>query len=197
MKGNCLLSLLVLKLLVAVVLAYLIGSFPTGVILGKLWGGIDMRQVGSTHTGGMNVARSVGIGAGILTFFVDASKGIIAVAIGQALTHTLGSVTVTGTMATAGHCWSLYTGLHGGMGLSTLGAILFYLQPLAVLAAVPLWLVLYILVRHPPRTTMALMLTLAPLLWLLGAPPVVIVLGLLAGGAIFIKHIPDFNRIYD
>jgi glycerol-3-phosphate acyltransferase PlsY len=187
-----------LKLLMAGVLAYLIGSFPTGVILGKLWGGIDVRQVGSTHTGGMNVIRSVGIGAGILTVLVDAAKGIIAVAIGQALAHGPWSVTVTGVMATAGHCWPLYTGFHGGMGLMTLGAIFFYyVQPLAVLAVVPLWFVLYIVIRHPPRTTMALMLTVPLLLWLLGEPLAVIVLGLLAGGVIFIKHIPDFNRVYD
>ena len=186
-----------LKLVIAGVLAYLIGSFPTGVMLGKLWGGIDVRLVGSTHTGGMNVARSVSIGAGILTFFVDASKGIIAVAIGQALTHSPWSVTVTGAMATAGHCWPLYTGFHGGMGLSTLGSIFFYLQPLTLLAMVPLWFVLHIIIRHSPRTTMALMLAVPLLLWLLGEPLAVIVLGLLAGGVIFIKHIPDFNRIYD
>jgi len=186
-----------LRLLMAGVLAYLIGSFPTGVILGKLWGGMDVRQAGSTHTGGLNVARSVGIGAGILTFLVDTAKGIIAVAIGQALTHSPWSVTMSGVMATAGHCWPLYAGFHGGMGLSTLGAILFYVQPLVVLAVIPLWFVLYIVVRHPPRATMVLMLALPPLLWLLGEPPAVIVLGLLAGGVIFTKHIPDFNRVYD
>jgi len=188
---------MVLKLLIAGVLAYLIGSFPTGVILGKLWGGIDMRQVGSTHTGGMNVARSVGIGAGIVTVLGDAAKGIIAVAIGQALTNSPWSVTVTGVMATAGHCWPLYAGFHGGMGLTTLGTILFCLQPLAVLAAVLLWFVLYIVIRHSPRTTMVLMLALPPLLWLLGAPLAIIALGLLAGGVVLIKHIPDFNRVYD
>jgi glycerol-3-phosphate acyltransferase PlsY len=186
-----------LKLLIASALAYLLGSFPTGVILGKLWGGIDVRQVGSTHTGTMNVVRSVSIGAGVLTCLVDAAKGVIAVAIGQALTHSHWSVTVTGVMATAGHCWPVYTGFHGGMGLTTLGAILLYLQPLAVLAAVPLWFVLYIVIHHSPRTTMALMLTVPLLLWLLDEPLAVIVLGLLAGGAIFIKHIPDFNRVYD
>lgn len=186
-----------LRFLTAGVLAYFIGSFPTGVILSKLWGGIDIRQTGSTHTGGMNVARSVGMRAGVLTFLVDAAKGIIAVAIGLALAHSPWSVTVSGVMATAGHCWPLYTGFHGGMGLSTLGAIFFYLQPLVVLAVVPLWFVLYVVIRHPPRATMALMLTIPPLLWLLGAPLSVIVLGLLAGGVIFIKHIPDFNRVYD
>jgi glycerol-3-phosphate acyltransferase PlsY len=191
------LSLLVLKLLMAGVLAYLIGSFPTGVILGRLWGGIDVRRVGSTHTGGMNVIRSVGIGVGILTALVDAAKGIIAVAVGQVLTHSPWSVTVTGVMATAGHCWPLYTAFHGGMGLMTLGAIFIYLQPLAVLAVVPLWFVLYIVIRHPPRTTMALMLTVPLLLWLLGEPLEIILLGLLAGGVIFIKHIPDFHRVYD
>lgn len=188
---------MLLKFLMAGALAYLIGSFPTGVILSKLWGGIDIRQVGSTHTGGMNVARSVGTGAGTLTFLVDAAKGIIAVAIGQALTHNPWSVTVSGVMATAGHCWSLYSGFHGGMGLSTLGAIFFYLQPLAVLAVVPLWFVLYVVIRHPPRATMALMLIVPLLLWLLGEPLAVIVLGLLAGGVIFVKHIPDFNRAYN
>jgi glycerol-3-phosphate acyltransferase PlsY len=186
-----------LELFLAGVLAYLIGSFPTGVILGKLWGRIDVRQVGSTHTGTMNVVRSVGIGAGILTCLVDAAKGIIAVAIGQALTPSPWSVTVTGVMATAGHCWPLYTGFHGGMGLTTLGAIFLYLQPLAVLAVVPLWFVLYLVIRHPPRATMALMLAIPLLLWLLGESLAVIVLGLLAGGVVFIKHIPDSNRVYD
>ncbi len=188
---------MVLKLLVVGALAYLIGSFPTGVILSKLWGRIDIRQVGSTHTGTMNVARSVSVGAGILTCLVDAAKGIIAVAIGQALTHNPWSVTVSGAMATAGHCWPLYVGFHGGMGLTTLGAIFFYIQPLAVLAVVPLWAILYLVIRHPPRTTMALMLIVPLLLWLLGEPPTVIALGLLAGGVIFIKHLPDFNRVYD
>jgi glycerol-3-phosphate acyltransferase PlsY len=187
-----------LEFFLASVLAYLIGSFPTGVILGKIWGGVDVRQVGSTHTGGLNVIRSVGIGAGILTVLVDAAKGIIAVAIGQALTPSPWSVTVTGVMATAGHCWPLYTGFHGGMGLTTLGAIFLYLQPLAVLAVVPLWFVLYLAIRHPPRATMALMLAVPLLLWLLLSEPLpVIVLGLLAGGVILIKHIPDFNRVYD
>jgi hypothetical protein len=62
---------------------------------------------------------------------------------------------------------------------------------------IPLWFVLYMVIRHPPRTTMALMLAVPPLLWLLGEPLAVIVLGLLAGGVIFIKYIPDFNRVYD
>jgi glycerol-3-phosphate acyltransferase PlsY len=186
-----------LKLLIASVLAYLNGSFPTGVILGKLWGGVDIRRVGSTHTGTLNVVRSISIGAGILTCFVDAAKGIIAVAIGQALTPSPWSVTVTGVMATTGHCWPLYTGFHGGMGLTPLGAIFLYLQPLVVLAVVPLWFVLHIVIRHSPRTTMALMLAVPLLLWLLGEPPAVIVLGLLAGGVILIKHIPDFNRVYN
>ena len=82
------------------------------------------------------------------------------------------------------------------MGLSTLGAISFYLQPLVVLVAAPLWFILYRIIRHPPRATMALMLTVPLLLWWLGEPLAVIVLGLLAGGVIFIKHIPDFNRAY-
>jgi glycerol-3-phosphate acyltransferase PlsY len=188
---------MVLKLFMVAVLAYLIGSFPTGLILGKLWGGTDIRQMGSTHTGTMNVTRSVSIGAGILTCFVDAAKGIISVAIGQALTHSPWSVTVSGVMATTGHCWPLYAGFHGGMGLTTLGAIFLYLQPLVVLAVVPLWFALYIVIRHPPRTTMTLMLAVPLLLWLLGEPAAVISLGLLAGGIILIKHIPDFNRVYD
>jgi glycerol-3-phosphate acyltransferase PlsY len=186
-----------IKLLVAGVLGYLIGSFSPGVVLGKLWGRIDIRQVGSTHTGTMNVARSVSIGAGLLTFLVDGAKGIIAVAIGQALIHSPWSATVTGVMVTAGHCWPLYTGFHGGMGLTTLGAIFLYLQPLAFLTVVPLWFVLYVFIRHSPRTTMTLMLTVPLLLWLLGEPLTFIILGLLAGGVIFIKHIPDFNRVYD
>ena len=117
-----------MALILAGILAYLIGSFPTGVVISRRWAGVDVRHTGSGHTGGMNVARNVNLLLGVLTVLVDAAKGIIAVALGQAMAGSPWAVPVAGMAATAGHCWPLYTGFRGGMGLATLGGIFFYVQ---------------------------------------------------------------------
>jgi glycerol-3-phosphate acyltransferase PlsY len=72
-------SLSVWNVLLAMLAGYLIGSFPTGVIVGRLWGGRDPRMVGSGHTGGTNVFRNVNRTAGVITAVIDTAKGALAV----------------------------------------------------------------------------------------------------------------------
>ena len=79
-----------LRLVFIGAVAYLIGSFPTGVLLTRTWVGVDPRLLGSTHTGGLNVWRVTGrLWLAVLTALVDGAKGIIAVQVAGELAPTL------------------------------------------------------------------------------------------------------------
>jgi len=187
----------ILSWIVAGVAAYLIGAIPTGVILGRVFSQQDVRRAGSTHTGGRNVMRVMGLRAGILAVVTDAGKGITAVANSQWLgTGDVGLV-LAASLAVAGHCWPVYTRFHGGMGLATGCGILFWLAPdvLAVLFIV--WAVLHFgLLHHAARAVGISVLTLPVIIVLLGKPPVLLYTGLAVGLVVFIRYIPDFQRSY-
>jgi len=184
-------------LFLAGVVAYLIGSLPTGVLLSRTWAGVDPRLIGSAHTGGLNVLRITGRPwLAVLTVLVDGAKGIIAVGVGSWLAPTPWALPVAGVMAAVGHCWPLYTCFQGGMGLSTLGAILLFVQPVVILAVTILWLVLYRVTRHSARAMLMAMIIAGPTLWLLGESGPVVALGVTGCLALMVRHFSDWHRVY-
>jgi glycerol-3-phosphate acyltransferase PlsY len=186
-----------LRLLAAGIAAYLIGSFPTGVLLGRALAGVDPRYAGSSHTGGLNLFRVTGRpGLAMLTMFVDAAKGVMAVVMGSRLAPTPWVLPVAGVMATVGHCWPLYARFRGGMGLSTLGVVLLFIQPLLILAVAVLWFALYLATRHPARAMLLALLTVGPTLWLLGESGPVVTLGLIGSLILIVRHFGDWHRDY-
>lgn len=189
-----------LQFIIAGLVAYLIGSFPTGVVVSRLAGGPDVRYHGSGHIGGTNTIQLVGVWAGATVAVIDALKGLVAWTVAYII--TLGSpwaLPLAGTMAVIGHCWPIYTKFHGGMGLATGGALILILSPLTIALAIPVWTVLYVGVykkKYSPRCvtiTMPIVTGLSLLFlplainvqWLLVL--LMIVLG--------IRHLPEWNRI--
>ena len=191
-----------LGILLAGVWGYLVGAVPTGVIVARLRKGTDVRHHGSGHTGGTNVARVAGARAGVITILVDGLLGVAAVAIAELVTHNVWAAAVAGVMAVVGHDWSIYIGFDGGIGLAKLTGAMVALGPIrafATLAAVTLlWLCFTRLLHfHRARSTILAMLTVGPLLWLMGALPPAVLLGALGGAMVIIKTIPDRNREYE
>ncbi|HEY74821.1 MAG TPA: glycerol-3-phosphate acyltransferase [Thermoflexia bacterium] len=183
------------------VLGYLLGAIPTGVIVVRLARGVDVRQQGSGHTGGLNVSRAAGLWAGVLTGVVDLFLGMGAVIVAVLWTGNPWAAALAGVMAIVGHNWSIFIRFGGGIGLSTLAGSLFGLHPLIALkagvTAATLWFVLVGLLHvHRARSTIFVMLTVGPLLWAFGAPLPVILLGALGGLVVAVKSIPDWNRTY-
>jgi glycerol-3-phosphate acyltransferase PlsY len=193
---------MLLETLLAGVWGYLVGAVPTGVIVARLRQGTDVREHGSGHTGGTNVARVAGGRAGIITVLIDGLLGLGAVAIAEIVTGNPWAAAVAGGMAVVGHDWSIYIGFDGGIGLAKLtGAMVAFGPPrgFATLFAITLlWLFLTKLLRfHRARSTILATLTVGPLLWLMGATPPAILLGTLGGAMVIIKTIPDWNREYE
>jgi glycerol-3-phosphate acyltransferase PlsY len=192
----------ILDLLIAGLLGYLLGAVPTGVLIGRAVQAPDARWSGSGHTGGLNVSRSAGIWAGVLTGVIDALLGLGAVAGALALTDNPWAATAAGVMAVAGHNWSVFIRFRGGIGLSTLFGAIFYLSPVAagvlLIVLLPLWLMAIKLLHvHRARATILLTTAVGPLLWLLQLLWPGILLGALGGVMVIVKTLPDWNRQYD
>ncbi len=152
--------------------AYLIGSVPFGFVVAKLHG-IDIRTVGSGNIGATNVFRSVSRGAGILTFALDVSKGILGVVVAPFLAMSVTGINATGlqlplfcgALTIVGHNWSCFLGFKGGKGIATSAGMLIALAPQCVGIAFLGWLIVFLLTRYVSVASMAACLVLAVAVW--------------------------------
>ncbi len=134
---------------VAVVAAYAIGAVPIGFLVTRAVGVGDIRRHGSGNIGATNVLRAAGWAPALLTLIGDIVKGYGAVWLGEHLAGREAVATaVCAVAAVLGNCWSVFLGFRGGKGVATgLGALL-RLVPLAVLPAIPVWLVIALTTRY-------------------------------------------------
>jgi glycerol-3-phosphate acyltransferase PlsY len=96
-----------------------LGAVPFGLLVGKAFGGADIRRAGSGNIGATNVTRSLGPAAGVLTLLLDVSKGALAAWAGGALGGGPAGASLSGLAAVLGHIFPVYLGFHGGKGVAT------------------------------------------------------------------------------
>lgn len=112
---------------------YLLGSVPTGLIVGRLVKGIDIRKFGSGKVGATNSLRTLGAAPSAVVFAGDVGKAAIMVLVARWVGAPTTIQTLAGVAAVAGHCWSAYIAFGGGRGVaSSLGAVL-AISPVAAL----------------------------------------------------------------
>ena len=100
--------------------AYLLGSVPFGLLLGKLFGAADVRKAGSGNVGATNVARVAGPLAGIFTLALDGAKGAAAVWLAARFANESAAwMIVAGLAALIGHCFPVWLRFRGGKGVAT------------------------------------------------------------------------------
>lgn len=134
--------------IVAVIIAYLLGSVPSGLIVVKLVSGRDIREVGSGRTGGTNALRAAGLAAGLLTAFFDILKGFLSVYLARILTQgqAPGLEALCAVAAVAGHNWPIFLKFKGGAGTGPNVGAAIALWPWSGLIVIPLTaLILYLL----------------------------------------------------
>jgi len=107
--------------IVLVVAAYALGAIPWGVVLGKTFAGIDVRDYGSKSIGATNALRVLGRKFSIAVLILDMVKGVLPVVIGRAAGLPDWSIGLAALAAVVGHCWSPYIGFTGGKGVATGG----------------------------------------------------------------------------
>ena len=111
------------------VIAYLLGSISFGMIVAKLKGGPNLREVGSKNTGATNVLRVMGVKTGFLVFALDILKALIACIIGR-LWMGLNGAMVAGLAVVIGHNWPCFFQFKGGKGVASTLAVMLMTFPI-------------------------------------------------------------------
>jgi glycerol-3-phosphate acyltransferase PlsY len=190
--------LTVLSYLGAIAIGYLLGSFPSGYVVGRLRG-IDVRQWGSGRIGGTNVLRSAGPWAAILVVLGDVAKGVLAVFVAKALVGAPSAEVLAGLAAILGHDFSIFVTFSGGRGVATtLGALgALYLPAALILALLGLSVVTVSRYASLASLTIATLIPFAMLYLVLFAnkPVWYLVYGLAAGILIVGLHKGNIQRL--
>lgn len=142
------------ELLAAVLLAYLIGSIPTSLWVGKFLYNIDLREHGSYNAGATNTVRVLGVKVGLPVLIFDILKGYAAT---QLSTFFSGYVEgdyfmvqlklLLGFIAVTGHLFPIFAGFKGGKGIATLLGIFIGLYPIPAFVSIGIFLVIFIATR--------------------------------------------------
>lgn len=134
-----------MEILLALILCYFLGSFPTAYVAGKVLRGIDITRVGSKNVGGTNIWQTVSRRAAILVSLADIAKGAIAILIAKALSTSFPVQIACGLLAIVGHNWTPFLRFKGGRGMACATGIVLMLAPGEFLAVSPLIVLGFIL----------------------------------------------------
>jgi acyl phosphate:glycerol-3-phosphate acyltransferase len=181
--------------------AYLLGSIPFGLLLGKLFGAADVRKAGSGNIGATNVARVAGPLAGILTLLLDAAKGAFAVVLAARLSDQSSTwMMIAGLCALIGHCFPIWLGFHGGKGVATAAGVFGVLCPLAFLGATILFALVVMYWRFVSLGSISAAAAMPLLIYFFWAPhhapPYIVTFGSLAAAILIVyKHDANIQRL--
>jgi glycerol-3-phosphate acyltransferase PlsY len=124
---------------IGAVVAFLIGSIPWGVVIGRAFYRTDIRQAGSGNIGAMNALRTLGKAGAIAVLLLDAAKGIVPTALAIAFFHDMHLAALVAACAVLGHCFSPWLTFKGGKGVATSFGAIFALSWPAGLCSVAGW----------------------------------------------------------
>jgi acyl phosphate:glycerol-3-phosphate acyltransferase len=116
------------QIILVLFLAYLIGSIPSGLIIGKVFYKTDIREHGSGNLGGTNTFRTLGVKAGLVVTLADILKGTLAAALPALLTADMNPL-LAGVFAVVGHTYPIFAGFRGGKAVATSGGVLLFCAP--------------------------------------------------------------------
>ncbi len=178
------------------VVAYLLGTIPFGVLVGYAVTRRDIRAGGSGHSGATNTYRQAGVWAAALVALLDVTKGYAAGWLALRFGVNAWVVIPAGAAVVAGHCWPLFAGFRGGMGLGTVGGVLLAVYPLGVALGLTLAAAGSLVLRHTARGNILAGGLLGPVLWLFNQTLVIGLLGAALGLVVAVRSSSDWGRVY-
>jgi glycerol-3-phosphate acyltransferase PlsY len=206
--------MLIAEFVAVVVIAYLIGSIPFGLIIGKLKKGVDIREHGSGKTGATNVMRTLGTKLGVLTLVLDVVKAGGAVMLAAVIvdggsgSFIVGGVSIywqhvaqvaAGLAAIAGHNWPIFAKFKGGRGVTAYFGTLFAIFPPAGIFGAEVVAIAALRSRHMSRGSilgaLAAWCLMIPLTIVYNFPPIYLAYGLAGIALLVYQHYDNIKRL--
>ena len=177
--------------------AYLVGSIPSGLLLARRFGGVDVRRRGSGNIGATNVARVAGVGLGAATLAADLFKGWLPVF----CAHRMAPAEPAGALAAAvlvvlGHMFPVFTRLReGGKGVATAAGSFLVLAPGALAVGGAVFALVFAAGRRVSAASLAAALTLPAAAWWTGRPLIVWAGAGVIAALILWRHAGNIRRL--
>jgi acyl phosphate:glycerol-3-phosphate acyltransferase len=176
-----------------IILAYLLGSIPSALIVGKVGYGIDIRDHGSGNLGGTNTFRTLGVKAGLIVTIADILKGTLAAALPFIVGIDLHPLFV-GVFAVIGHVYPVFAKFKGGKAVATSGGLLLFYNPILFITMLVVFFACLYISKYVSLSSMLTGIYGVIYSIVIGDLALIIVLSLLAAFVIF-KHIANIKRI--
>ncbi len=185
-----------LTVVIMIIVSYLLGSVSFGLLIGKWFSGIDIRQHGSGNAGATNISRVIGTGPGLIVLLLDGLKGFLPVILTLALTNEhYPSAMLVGIGAIVGHIWPLYFGFRGGKGVATTIGVMIGISFWATLIAGLITLLVIAITRYVSLGSLLLVFLMPWLFLAFGKGLSVFLLSLLLMLLVFWKHRENIQRL--
>jgi glycerol-3-phosphate acyltransferase PlsY len=175
---------------------YLCGSLPFAVWITRLVKGVDVRAAGSGHATATNTIRQAGFLPGALVFILDVTKGFVPTWLALHYAPAPWIAALTAALTVVGHCWPLFAGFRGGMGLAPANGGMMAAFPFAILITYAMLGLLTLLLRHSARASVIAGILIAPVLWLIGLRGPVLWIAAAVGLMVALRFLIDWNRQY-
>ena len=186
------------------VLAYILGSVPNALWIGKVFKGIDIREHGSRNTGSTNAARVLGAKLGILTLILDVSKGLVptltAILLKVDFFENLTKISnfdyvLVGIWGILGHVFSIFMNFKGGKAVATTLGVFLILVPKAILFAAIVFFVVFAISKYVSLSSILAAISLPIFIYFLYQEMIYIILGILIAILIVVKHRSNIERL--
>ena len=179
----------------AIALSYVLGSIPTGLWLGRVFRGVDIREHGSKNIGATNTMRVLGKGLGAVALNGDMAKGVIPVLAFARVTEWPHAPLACGLAAILGHTLSIFLSFRGGKGVATSAGVFLALAPLAAFAAAVVFGIVVGATRMVSAGSILAAATLTVAVWVLPHDLPLRIIATLVAALVIVRHRTNIRRI--
>ncbi|NLJ80428.1 MAG: glycerol-3-phosphate 1-O-acyltransferase PlsY [Firmicutes bacterium] len=137
-----------MKFILVLAVNYLVGSIPFGLLFGRWWAQIDVRQHGSGNIGMTNVLRAAGYLPAFFTLVCDVGKGVLAVLLAKTVSADPFFWLLAGIAAVMAHNWPLFLKFKGGKGVAAMAGVLLTVRPIVALILAIIWFLVVFIYRY-------------------------------------------------
>lgn len=183
-----------LQIIIMLIIAYLLGSIPSGMLIGKTFFNINLREHGSGNIGTTNTYRILGKRAGTIVMTMDISKGMLATLLPLFFHNFTLSPLIFGMMAILGHTFSIFDHFKGGKAVATSAGMLLAYSPILFLIAAGMW-ISFILITSVVSLASILAFILITIIIICTHDILLSILAIILTIFVIVKHRKNINRI--